>query len=176
MKNLSVVVMCIGVFAGCAHTRQGMGQDAGEAALTAQVKTRLMADPDADAIGIDVDTYHGVVTLRGSVENEKKRAAAERVARATDGVKDVDNQLVVTAAEDETGVFSDAWITTKIKSKFAAAGSIAARNIEVDTHDGRVTLSGTVRSQDERDKAISIAKSLEGVKKVDDQTTLASSN
>jgi osmotically-inducible protein OsmY len=67
--------------------------DVEDAALTAKVKTRLMADSRVGALDIDVGGQNGIVTLKGSVKDEQEKAAAEEVARATEGVTDVVNMI-----------------------------------------------------------------------------------
>ncbi|MBI3050425.1 MAG: BON domain-containing protein [Acidobacteria bacterium] len=47
------------------------------------------------ARNIDVDTSDGVVTLRGSVESAAERERAVQLARETDGVTSVTDQLTV---------------------------------------------------------------------------------
>ena len=68
--------------------------DVEDAALTARVKTRLMADSRVGALDIDVGGQNGIVTLKGSVKDEQEKAAAEEVARATEGVTDVVNMII----------------------------------------------------------------------------------
>ncbi len=61
----------------------------------------------------------------------------------------------------------DSVITTKIKAKMAAEHLDSLKNIRVDTdYDGVVWLSGTVNSQDEASRAVTIARNTEGVKSV----------
>jgi len=61
----------------------------------------------------------------------------------------------------------DSAITTKIKAKLAAENIKSLAHIKVDTHSkGVVVLSGKVRSQEEADKAVSIARETEGVTSV----------
>jgi hyperosmotically inducible periplasmic protein len=61
----------------------------------------------------------------------------------------------------------DSVITTKIKSKLATDHITSLGRIHVDTDaDGVVWLTGSARSQDVIDHAISVAKSTEGVKDV----------
>jgi hyperosmotically inducible protein len=61
----------------------------------------------------------------------------------------------------------DSAITTKIKSKMAVAHLTSLARIHVDTDEnGVVWLSGYASSQDEMDKAVSIAGGIEGVKAV----------
>ncbi len=74
--------------------------------------------------------------------------------------KSSDNQTVPDKA-------ADAWITTKVKSEFGTTGGVSATDISVDTSDGAVTLSGTVASQAEIDRAKQLAQSVKGVKSVD---------
>ena len=66
-----------------------------DAAVTASVKARLIADPDVKAVSIDVDTVAGRVTLRGTAKSAAQRDAAERIARGAEGVVSVDNRIVV---------------------------------------------------------------------------------
>jgi len=66
-----------------------------DAELTATVKTKLAADPEINPFQIDVDTVDGKVTLTGKVPSEGDRDEAERLARDTEGVVDVVNNLEV---------------------------------------------------------------------------------
>lgn len=61
---------------------------------------------------------------------------------------------------------ADAWITTKVKSELATAKNVKASDINVDTDDSVVTLTGTVATAHEKSRAVKIAKSVKGVKSV----------
>ena len=71
------------------------GQIADDAAVTAAVKAKLIASSDVRALDVNVDTYEAVVILKGAVASRDERGAAERLARATRGVKGVRNELTV---------------------------------------------------------------------------------
>ncbi len=82
----------------------GASQALGEAekgidngALTAKVKTALLAAADVKALQIDVDSKNGVVTLNGTQETAASVDRAAAVARGTDGVASVENRLTVKA-------------------------------------------------------------------------------
>ncbi|MGE5774492.1 MAG: BON domain-containing protein [Hyphomicrobiales bacterium] len=61
----------------------------------------------------------------------------------------------------------DSAITAKIKAKLAEEKMSTLKDIQVDTDSkGAVVLSGKVRSQEEADKAVSIAHRTEGVTSV----------
>lgn len=68
---------------------------AADAAITADVKAGLSADPALRSLAVQVDTQGGNVTLKGTVKAPAQRDSAERIARRVKGVKAVRNQLVV---------------------------------------------------------------------------------
>jgi BON domain len=72
--------------------------------------------------------------------------------------------LVFTVACGRT----DAGITTDIKTKLAADDTVKAYQVDVDTKDHVVTLSGTVETTAAKDQAILIARQADGVRDVVD--------
>lgn len=68
---------------------------ANDAAITADVKARLIAEPGIRAFSINVDTYNGNVTLKGDVKTSAQRGTAEKLARKVNGVKAIRNELAV---------------------------------------------------------------------------------
>ena len=71
------------------------GSSVGDAALTAKVKAKFLADTSISGLKIDVDTKNDVVTLSGTVPTAAEKRHAVEVARATDGVKSVVDNLKV---------------------------------------------------------------------------------
>ena len=69
-----------------------------DSAITAKVKTALLADPDVKGLMIDVDTKNGVVTLKRTADKKVNRDRAVAIAKDTGGVKSVEDQLVVKAS------------------------------------------------------------------------------
>src|SRR5437867_9902910 len=67
---------------------------------------------------------------------------------------------------------TDAGITGKVKSKLAADDTVRAYQIDVDTKDKVVTLSGSVDSQAAKDQAVALARGTEGVADVVDNITV----
>jgi osmotically-inducible protein OsmY len=63
---------------------------------------------------------------------------------------------------------SDAGITTAVKAKMATDDTVKASQINVDTHNRVVTLNGTVGSQSEKERAVTIARDTKGVNNVVD--------
>jgi hyperosmotically inducible periplasmic protein len=68
---------------------------AADAAITADVKTRLIAEPGIRSLAINVDTYNGNVTLKGDVKTATQRSTAGSLAGKVKAVKSVRNELAV---------------------------------------------------------------------------------
>ena len=62
----------------------------------------------------------------------------------------------------------DTTITTRVKTAMLNDPGVGGLRVDVDTFKGVVTLSGRVKSQTEKDQAISIARRVDGVTEVKD--------
>lgn len=88
------------------------------------------------------------------VAEKVKKGADEAVVAVKKGAKKVEELTL------------DASITAAVKMKLANDELIEARNIDVDTKDGVVTLKGKVSNNAEAERAIQLAKEVTGVKSV----------
>lgn len=120
---------------------------------------------------VDVDVEKGVVTLSGEVPNEANRRGAIEAARAVPGVISVHDQMQVkgTGSQSAGEYLDDTGITAAVKGKIFATKNLSSLAISVDTHDGVVTLTGTVTSKDLADRAGRVAARVNGVKRVDNK-------
>ncbi|MEJ7931152.1 BON domain-containing protein [Ramlibacter sp. AN1015] len=104
LVSVSLVVLGLAGLAGCANTGGGsqpqadrtIGQAVDDVAIVTRMKAALAADPDLAATKINVDSQRGAVRLKGEVKNMALRRKAEDLARRMDGVRSVDNQLIIT--------------------------------------------------------------------------------
>lgn len=71
------------------------GDKIDDAAITAKVKTALMAEPGLKSLEINVDTRDNVVTLAGTVGSPELKQRATSIAQGVEGVKSVSDQLVI---------------------------------------------------------------------------------
>ncbi len=69
-----------------------------DTAITADVKGKLARDRNVRSSGIHVDTIAGVVTLKGNVPSPEMAEHAAQLAEQTNGVKSVNNQLMVVSS------------------------------------------------------------------------------
>ena len=81
-----------------------------DAGITTNVKTKLAADDTVKAYQVDVDTENRVVTLSGNVETAAAKDRALAIARETDGVQDVIDQIRVNESAATSGINDDARI------------------------------------------------------------------
>jgi hyperosmotically inducible protein len=96
VQALAVVAVVLSLAVGCQTlTGKSAGTNVDDAAITASVKAKLVADKPTNLTRVDVDTNHGTVYLNGSVESAEQKAHAEQLAWQASGVKSVVNNLQV---------------------------------------------------------------------------------
>jgi hyperosmotically inducible protein len=94
--------------------------------------------------------------------------AADTTASATTSSGD-------TSADRSAGqTVDDATVTAKVKAALLAESGVDGTKINVDTFNGRVTLKGEVPSKTMIDRAVQVARGIEGVKDVDNRLNAAS--
>jgi hyperosmotically inducible protein len=163
--------------AGCSSTRsqRAPGEQVDDAALLTSVKSALAADPVTEAGEINVDVNRGVVKLAGFVDTSKEKSQAGDVARNVDGVKSVQNDIAVKTENSSTGeVIDDSILTAKVKAALIEDTDTKAHQINVETKDGVVQLSGFVDSASAKSAASQVAKSVTGVKDVRNELSVKS--
>ncbi len=70
----------------------------------------------------------------------------------------------------------DSVITTKIKTKLLADDEVKSTDISVETVGGEVSLSGFVDNQRQVERAVEIARGVEGVKKITNKMSVKVAN
>ena len=176
------------------------GHQLADSWLTTKIQAQYFADDDIKARHINVSTRDGVVTLTGFVEGPPQRDLAVQIARTTDGVRQVNDQLGIAASKQErqavatsgTGpttpdaqteagnaanapppiTSDDAQVTARVQSKFFVDDRVRGRRVEVAARNGVVTLSGEVADEEERAQALLLARTAQGVTRVEDHLTI----
>jgi hyperosmotically inducible periplasmic protein len=127
-----------------------------------------------------VVAFVAVVYLTGS--SWSRRTVPERSSVGTSGKIDVNaarergaevGEKMAVAAEKMKESAAEAALTSKIKAKMVLDDYIKARAIDVTTNGTVVTVSGTVRSTEEHDRAIRLTRETSGVSQVVDHLTIA---
>jgi hypothetical protein len=105
-----------------------------------------------------VDRPADTTGTAGRIDTDKAKAVGAEVGAKT-----------AEAANRAGDILSDGALTAKIKSKMALDELVKARTIDVSTTNKVVTLSGTVSSAAEHDRAVQLAKETSGVAQVVDK-------
>ena len=159
-----------------------------DAWLDGKLETALLFNEHLNSFDIDTDVKNGVAYLNGAVESDIDRDLAGEIAQSIDGVSDVENKLEIDRSKaaasredkeskDRQGfkqAVSNATLTARVKSELLLNTNTAGLSINVDSRDGRVTLSGAVDSEQEKELAGQIAENASGAKSVDNQLTVES--
>ena len=167
--------------------------------LTQQVRAQLDASPETKgaASWVVIEAKDGAVTLSGSADTVREKETVEQVVARTNGVKSVVNHVTVNAPAlpvpdepfEEQGVRTeaaangesigpstdDARIYHAIRRELVKKETTPKRSIFVDVKNGDVTLRGTIFTDAGRDDAVSAARSVEGVKAVQDRLVVNTS-
>jgi hyperosmotically inducible periplasmic protein len=169
-----VAVMSLAMVA-CASTRtqKSPGEQVDDSVTTGRVKAALIADPVTKAHQIDVETFKGTVQLNGFVDSSASKSRAAEVARGTKGVTAVQNNLTV-KTDPRTGeqVVDDGAITMKVKVALAGDPRTKAHQVNVETREGVVQLSGFVDNSEAKSTAEELAKAVDNVKSVDNELSV----
>ena len=155
-----------------------VSQEVTEARQETQIWTTYALSPYLRANDLKVSVHGGKATLTGKVEEDVDKDLAKQIALGVDGVKDVDNQIVVqadyvppkpTSARSFGEVVDDATITAAVKSKLLWSKHTDGMVTNVDTHSGKVMLRGTAESAAAKELAGRLAMNTHGVVAVDNQ-------
>ena len=178
---LAVVASAAVLMTGCnrqeplsvAASPTTMGMELDDTVVTTRVKSVLLEDQDIKGFDIKVETHKGMVLLSGFVDNATQVDRAMSAARAVEGVKGVENGMTLKTGTTTVGnQLDDGIVTAKVRQALLAEPSIKSVQIGVVTVKGESQLSGFIDTQAQIDRAISVARGVEGVREVVNQMSV----
>ena len=172
---LTVAACSLLMASACTSTRtqKSPGETIDDGVISTQVNTALVGDSLTKAYNIDVEVFKGRVQLNGFVGSSAERNQAVALARKVNGVNAVDNNLLLRGEKRTSGeTTDDAALTGKVKSALVGDERTKAHEINVETNHSVVLLAGFVGNTASRNAAGDIARSITGVKKVDNQIAI----
>lgn len=180
MLKLAAILTTIFLLQGCAaavvaggatavtsaNDRRTLGSQIDDNGIAIRARRALAEDSlTGQDSNLNVTSYNGVVLLTGQTRSEQVREQAQRLVQDLPSVKMVHNQIRIGNNTSITTRTRDSWIGTKVKSQLLADEQVSGLNIKVVTENAEVFLMGLV-SGDEADKAVNIARNVEGVVRV----------
>jgi len=147
-----------------------VGTQADDEALRFRIQTRFRESGEFEDYRVRALPYNSDVLLYGQVRDEAMKAKAESIAKETDGVYQVFNQLRIDEPARLTTSTNDTWLTTRVKTQLLRDRDHDLSGIKVMTEKGEVFLFGIV-AEEAASTAIEIARHVSGVKQVVDVLT-----
>jgi osmotically-inducible protein OsmY len=132
--------------------------------LPGAIMAALANNPVVHPDEIAVEIRDGDVTLRGTVGSLLQQAEAVRTASGVPGVRHVEDGLRVRLMDYEGR--ADADTEAAVLDALIADEEVHAGDVQVESRDGAVTLSGLVEVPSQRERAQRIAMGLPGVASV----------
>src|SRR5262245_23540368 len=174
-KLIAVVVLILVAGAGYyVYTRgwkkpeslSGIFSSSSDAATSRKVKTALGLSKRLAGFDIEVKTSDGVVALTGQVPSEDVKSLAGEIAKDTENVKEVRNEIAVdpgAAPSSERTHVEDLEIRASVLEGLAHSRELGGKNVDVRVENRVVTLSGSVDTAAQRNGAEQVARAVDGV-------------
>ena len=172
MHTRTVLTFCSGVvIGGVLITGSALGKaeerNMSDSWITAKTKIALFADSRVKGSDINVATTDGAVIIRGKVDTDAAKQAAEGIAKGIDGAKTVRNDLQVVAPTKREAVDDkDEAITARVNDQMAKDSQLKTAGIKAQTNAGVVSLNGEVADLMTSAQASWTAWQVPGVKSV----------
>jgi osmotically-inducible protein OsmY len=131
--------------------------------LAELVKIAIKRDERVYLQPIDVSVDDGIVTFTGTVRSHRRKEVAYEIASSFEGCRDVANKLVI----DPAAPIPDMEVAKNVVSSLNASADIESDAINVEVTNGVMSLNGVVSTQWERHVAEDVARSVRGVRDVE---------
>jgi osmotically-inducible protein OsmY len=168
-----IAAAAVGTVAGVQTIRQErtVGNALDDRAIKTTLDGKLRQTPGL-RFGVATTVVEGRVLLAGHVTKPEERLEASRVAWTIHGVVKVDNDLEVTDSWGWLDRPQDFIMRQALVAKLAVDGSIKSVNYTTDVVHGVVYLMGVAQDQEEVDRVVAHANSLNNVRRVENYVVL----
>lgn len=126
----------------------------------------IQADTPNMYESIDVNVHEGRVLLTGSVKDASNQSDAAKLAWKVRSVNEVINEIQVNDKDPLRDTSKDIYLANAVRSKLLMEDDLRSVNYIVETNMSIVYLLGIAQDQDELNKAIQVAGSVKGVRKI----------
>ena len=149
-----------------------------DAWMALKIRSRLLVKGNVSATSTKVAVTDGHVVLSGTAENSAQKDLTEAYAKDIDGVKTVQNDIIVKAkvpGETTMGeTMDDASITSQVKFALLSHKSTSALKTKVTTNEGVIVITGEASTDAEKSLVTKLASDVRGVKSVSNNMSVKS--
>lgn len=162
-----------------------------DATASARVRLRLLWNTRVSLVDMDVHTKNGITTLTGVAGSEEEKRLADEIARTTQGVHKVRNELRVAPKEQVAQQMSrqtnallqqagdeidDMVLHSRIAFSLTFDNQLDATGIDIQVVDKVVHLEGRVSNEAQRERARKLVESIDGVARVESNLEVAAAS
>jgi osmotically-inducible protein OsmY len=165
---------------GCIETAVGAGAVAGTSAMQdrgikgaaydtgirAEINHAWLEKDHKMWMSLNLQVYEGRVLVSGTVPNEDMRADAVELAWKPKNVREVINEVQVTAEGGVVNYARDTAISTELNGRLLFAKNVQSVNYSTEVVNGTIYLLGVAQTQSELDRVVDIARNISNVKRV----------
>lgn len=165
------VPLVLGAVAGAGYVglqQRSTEQVASDAAIKLALKNEITKRYYQYFADVGVDVFYGDVLLTGIVPTQAEGEKILDLARRTQGVKKVYNELFEGAAYTTTQKTKDAWIAAQIKPRLIGAKDAYPLNYLITVVNSHVYIMGSTATAAEKNHVLHIIRTVKGVQQVHD--------
>ena len=133
---------------------------------TIEIKSRnRIEEKYADKVNVSVTSFNRYVLLSGQAPTEEVRQDVSVLVLEVPGVRNVQNEVVVSGNSSVTSHATDALLTSRVKGRLAQNKDVGATHVKVVSENGTVFLMGLV-TRAEADSASQTAATTSGAQRI----------
>ncbi|NQY51214.1 MAG: BON domain-containing protein [Piscirickettsiaceae bacterium] len=154
------------ISASLIHDRRTIGAIIDDQSIELKASYALLSNKEIyHQSHINITSFNGVVLITGETLTKKLKQKIYNEIRTIPKIRQIHNELIISAPSALTSRSSDAWITSKVKAKITAANIINSLYVKVVTEQGIVYLMG-ILTHDEVNQVLNIVTKSAGVQRV----------
>jgi osmotically-inducible protein OsmY len=167
-RYLSVAVLSAGLSVAAACSSSNSTGDRVDKALK---------DANVKNVNVDFDKNANVVHLKGKVDTTYDKDRADQIANSVVGTSGkVMNELSVEGVDEKTADDMDSQIKSRLNDAVKADSTLADDNVDFKVNNGVVTVTGEVKTAQQKERVSELVKSTTGVKDVANELTIKADN
>lgn len=168
LSGCAAAVVSAGANAGVAVAQnRPIGRTVDDNIIYADLTTQFIDAEENDLLThVTFNVRFARVMLTGTVENEAQSQRAQALAWKAKGVSEVINELIVDPNANFFDKANDSLIKRNLESRFFITKGVWVINYSIDVQNGIAYLIGRVENKAELDRALNVARTTKGIKRV----------